>query len=145
MRSKNLEKSIMASITCLKCGAEAGRVELVPRGPRRPWKAGSPRSVGDLDDPTVIRLLVDTPGLVSTREWASREQVVELAGAIERGDAALLHDRMGIELPFYCPACRASYCIDHWSPRIVWDEEYPGWYDYTEGVCPERHRRTIDD
>ncbi|MHA1700363.1 MAG: hypothetical protein ACTSWN_16105, partial [Promethearchaeota archaeon] len=42
----------------------------------------------------------------------------------------------------YCPDCNAIYCRQHYNVEEVWDA---GFYDYSEGTCPKRHRRMIDD
>ena len=46
---------------------------------------------------------------------------------------------------FYCPTCDRSYCRAHWRFDVRYDDDFPGWYDCTYGVCPEGHRRLVDD
>ncbi|MHA1195697.1 MAG: hypothetical protein ACTSRH_03190 [Promethearchaeota archaeon] len=45
-------------------------------------------------------------------------------------------------LDAYCPQCDKIYCRNHYNALEEWDE---GFYDYTEGTCPEGHTRIIDD
>jgi hypothetical protein len=42
----------------------------------------------------------------------------------------------------YCPECDKVYCTDHVRKQVEWDD---GFYDCTYGVCPQGHRRIIDD
>lgn len=45
-------------------------------------------------------------------------------------------------LDFYCPDCDKIYYEDHYTLTPVWDG---GFYDYTEGECPNKHKRILDD
>jgi hypothetical protein len=42
----------------------------------------------------------------------------------------------------YCPQCDRIYCARHYDTDVIWDE---GFYDCTYGICPQGHRRMIDD
>ncbi|MHA1832036.1 MAG: hypothetical protein ACTSWR_10930 [Candidatus Helarchaeota archaeon] len=42
----------------------------------------------------------------------------------------------------YCPVCDKIYCKEHYQTIEHWDN---GFFDYMEGVCPEGHKRIIDD
>ncbi len=68
-----------------------------------------------------------------------------VAEALIREDAAALHEVDPLWAPFYCPECRACYCRRHWTMRVVFDDEWTSWYDYTEGTCPRGHARVVDD
>lgn len=46
---------------------------------------------------------------------------------------------------FYCPECDRSYCADHWHFDVRYDDDFPGWYDCTYGICPAGHRHLVDD
>lgn len=45
----------------------------------------------------------------------------------------------------YCYKCNLIYCREHYNAEIIFDEEYPGFYDCTMGTCPQGHERMIDD
>ena len=44
---------------------------------------------------------------------------------------------------FHCRKCSRSYCQNCW--RIGPPEFDDGFYDYTQGVCPEGHEQIVDD
>jgi len=45
-------------------------------------------------------------------------------------------------LDAYCPACDKIYCKRHYQVTAEWDA---GYYDCSYGICPEGHKRIIDD
>lgn len=45
-------------------------------------------------------------------------------------------------LDFYCPECDKIYCENHYALRPHWERDF---YDYTEGKCPNGHKRVVDD
>lgn len=45
-------------------------------------------------------------------------------------------------LDAYCPECDRIYCRSHYNVQEEWDE---GFYDCSYGVCPQGHRRLVDD
>lgn len=59
----------------------------------------------------------------------------------------MLHALNAEWAPWYCPACDAVYCRDHWSMRVEFEEDagLPAWYDRTLGTCPRGHERVLDD
>ncbi len=61
-------------------------------------------------------------------------------GELEELDETLLKGFDGLD--FYCRECDKMYCEDHYSLSPVWEG---GFYDYTDGTCPEGHERIIDD
>lgn len=69
----------------------------------------------------------------------------QLTAAILAADAAALYRMDQFWAPFYCPTCKQVYCYNHWTMQIQFDDDFPGWYDCTYGVCPQGHRRLLDD
>jgi len=69
----------------------------------------------------------------------------KLTAAILAADVAALYRMDQFWAPFYCPACKQVYCYNHWLMQVQFDDDFPGWYDCTYGVCPQGHRRLIDD
>ena len=68
---------------------------------------------------------------------------------LEAGDLAGLHAyfkeidvRMEEGIDAYCPECDAIYCWTHFDAYQEFDD---GFYDCTMGVCPQSHRRVLDD
>ncbi|MFX0039551.1 MAG: hypothetical protein ACFFCY_09365 [Promethearchaeota archaeon] len=45
-------------------------------------------------------------------------------------------------LDAYCPECNKIYCWEHYDAKEEYDD---GFYDCTYGVCPNGHKRMIDD
>ncbi|MFX1418132.1 MAG: hypothetical protein ACFE9N_04335 [Promethearchaeota archaeon] len=45
-------------------------------------------------------------------------------------------------LDAYCPECNKIYCWEHYDAREEYDD---GFYDCTYGICPNGHKRMIDD
>jgi hypothetical protein len=66
----------------------------------------------------------------------------EVAAALVAGDAAALFAVDSELAPFWCPACGASYCREHYRSFDVYDE---GFFDCIRGVCPKGHERTLED
>ena len=64
------------------------------------------------------------------------------------GDLASVHSYLEKDvdidggLDAYCPACDRIYCYIHYNVSREFDE---GFYDCCYGVCPQEHRRVIDD
>jgi hypothetical protein len=49
-------------------------------------------------------------------------------------------------LGFYCRECDAPYCQACWTlGPPVFDDELEGFYDHTQGVCPQGHTHIVDD
>jgi hypothetical protein len=44
--------------------------------------------------------------------------------------------------PFWCPRCQCSYCQEHYPRMVTYDD---GFFDAIYGICPQGHRRKIDD
>ena len=71
-----------------------------------------------------------------------RATVAILAAAIRERDFDALRDACREYAPFWCGACRKSYCRAHWTLEAVF---YPsGEFDYYKGSCPAGHRTMID-
>ena len=43
----------------------------------------------------------------------------------------------------FCTECGKIYCGNHWKTETIFESD--GWYDCTYGVCPNGHRKLIDD
>jgi hypothetical protein len=65
--------------------------------------------------------------------------------ALTAHDAHALYSINRLWAPFYCPQCERVYCVKHWSITPVFDDDFPGWYDSSYGICPKGHRRLVDD
>ena len=114
-----------AHFPCSLCGKEAGVVQLLgnaaPAELRRTSFTGAlTAAITDTDIPTLRRIL-----------------------AVR--DACALHAFDLEYAPFYCPACNASYCGDHWETWDVFDEDDPSWHDSIRGRCPHGHERMLED
>jgi hypothetical protein len=108
---------------CQVCGRLAGRVELEDR-------TGSVQ----------LRRITFT-GLLT--QPVSAEAAARLGRALAAGDAAALHAMDPELVPFYCPACDATYCGDHVQRWDVFDED--GMHDSIRGRCPAGHERMLED
>ena len=71
----------------------------------------------------------------------------KLFDILKKEELSLVHDFMkkyhGYEgLDAYCPNCNEIYCWEHYNAEEAFDD---GFYDCTYGICPNGHRRMIDD
>jgi hypothetical protein len=81
-------------------------------------------------------------GLVR-RETVWLYKAGEIFEDLAQGRIGAIHVRLGGEgLDAYCPACDRAYCGDHYLMLPEYDE---GFYDCTRGICPEGHKRLVDD
>lgn len=111
---------------CAMCPRVAGRVEL-------------------LDAPSAFRIArrcftSDMEGAVAP-EWHDR-----VRKAVASGDIATLHQYDFELAAFYCPACNACYCGDHYHHWDVFEED-DGYvsHDCIRGQCPQGHERMLED
>lgn len=123
-----------AEFHCDECGALAARIALV---------ADEAAPTGGDARPDALIVEADFYG-----EWAQvvgASGLLPVASALAAGDAAALYSVEPLWAPFYCSQCGRSYCHDHWQFRLVFDEDWPDWYDETIGTCPRGHQRVLDD
>lgn len=72
----------------------------------------------------------------------------KVVGYLKRNNIRGLHTflsrrKMPVEgLDAFCPDCGKIYCREHYQITMEMDE---GFYDCSYGLCPEGHRRMIDD
>jgi len=115
------------AFACAACNAQAGVVRLFGPAERAEIRRDSFTSL--------LTLRVDAGAF---------DRVQRLIAA---GDAAGLY-AFDLEVAsFYCPACGASYCADHWSRYNVFDDDEDGftWHDSIRGCCPHGHTRMLED
>ncbi|MFX0103651.1 MAG: hypothetical protein ACFFCS_29080 [Candidatus Hodarchaeota archaeon] len=86
-------------------------------------------------------------GITHSRGF-SLEHAVRVFSWLQREEISNVHEFFIEEMKIfegldaYCPKCDAIYCYTHYNAQEFWDE---GFYDYTEGRCPNGHVRDIDD
>ena len=136
---------ISATFRCAACGGVAATVTLVAPGEAVPPTDGIPPGTPDLGSFTAAGFpdraqLIVAGGPVPKAVAPVAPTVV--AAALRGGDAALLYALDAELVPFWCPACEASYCAEHYRSWVTFDE---GFYDATYGVCPAGHERMLDD
>ena len=130
-----------ASFRCTRCGELAGVVRVARAG-----------TMVDMGPPLGIEI-PDRDGLVldyflGTAWQAESAEVLDAVQAlVEQGNVAPAAIRdvswaLREVTPFYCPDCGLSYCSRDWDTCVVSDE---GFYDCTEGACPNGHRHVLDD
>lgn len=111
---------------CHDCGAVAGSIEL----------SMTPEE----------RLCVRVVGPVAeTRYFLDAIARPRILDALRREGAQPLYQVSPDYAPFYCPDCAKNYCRNCWQATPLFDDDFPGWYDCTEGICPQGHRRILDD
>jgi hypothetical protein len=121
---------------CAACGEPAVLVRRYVDPEQRP---------GDEPRTGVLFRGITRRNLLAYRDEA---RMAEILGWAKTGDFARLHAYMleaeDVEggLDAYCPACDRIYCRTDYQVREEWDQ---GFYDCSYGVCPEGHRRLIDD
>jgi hypothetical protein len=137
MTTSTIDGALQATFRCATCNGVAATATYVQKGESYP----DPflKDVAHESDWLVIEGFLGTQGkLLESYAAAVRE-------ALEKSSAKQLYHVDRLWAPFYCSRCQASYCWDCWRTFPVMDDEYPGWYDYTEGICPKGHERMIDD
>lgn len=103
-----------------------------------------------LCDAETVRIGMQGDGLIISsplRSYGIRvPDLKKYITAIENNQLGQVHQllsELGFDgLDFYCPECDKVFCDEHYKLDPVWDK---GFYDYTEGTCPEDHRRVVDD
>jgi hypothetical protein len=135
-----------ATYSCGECGGVASTVTLVMPGrpdPRlTPEPPGVPPGVGSVFSdvfPHDGQLSIDG-GPVSIT--IGPVPIDAVAAALVSGDPAALFAIDSELAPFWCPACRASYCRDHYATVTLYDE---GYFECIRGTCPAGHVRTLED
>ena len=122
------------ALPCARCGQPAATFALLPAGSGEGmWR--------DRDR------LERTGFLGATLHFGELPALAELMRAIAGRDYAAVRALAGPDLvAFHCWACAADYCQACW--RIgppEFDEDFPGFYDCTEGICPAGHSQVVDD
>lgn len=135
-----------ATYLCGECGNVASTVTLVPPGqadPRlTPEPPGAPPGISMLladVAPGSGQLSIDGGPVSLTVAPVSFSKV---SVALATGDAAALFALDREYAPFWCPKCAASYCGEHYRTSTLYDD---GFFDCINGVCPNRHERTLED
>lgn len=125
MTNRGDEPLVRATFACSVCGNEAGVVLVRRDGEQHEARRES------------------WPGVLILPRTA--EELAPLRVALESADVRQVF-AFDLELaPFYCPACDAVYCSDHWDWWDVWDDELSGWRDSVRGRCPQGHERMLED
>ena len=128
-----------ARFTCARCGNEAGRVTLIPRGAVDPISPGPDIFAGSMS-----RIVIDA-GRLSITIGRPKVDVDGLASALGAADPAALFAVNREYAPFWCPDCAAIYCAAEWRLWDVFDPEWPDWWEELRGACPNGHERWIFD
>ncbi len=115
-------ETVRAVFYCSACGQEAATIEL-----------------------TTLGQMVQAGFLSHWTETIATDKIPALRQALQAGKARAVHDIDRLWAPFYCPECEQVYCYNHWQVSVVFDSDFAGWYDCTYGICPQGHRRMIDD
>jgi predicted RNA-binding Zn-ribbon protein involved in translation (DUF1610 family) len=138
--------TVSATFLCGACGKVASTVTLVSPGlpdPRlTPGPPDVPQGVGTPTSsilPVTAQLSVDGGPISRTHRFVPAE---DAAIALETGDAAALFAIDPEYAPFWCPTCGASYCREHFTAWVVYDD---GFFDCFQGVCPNGHERELED
>ena len=125
-------------ITCAACGKKA-------------VSFGAPQIIRSAEDEAFVSIVGKEKflyqGIVSTQNIPV-SFVEEVEKRLDAQDLQDLNLYMVKECGFtegmdaYCYQCDCVYCHDHYRTEVFFDE---GFYDYTIGICPQMHRRKIDD
>ena len=137
MTTSTIDGALQATFRCAACDGVAATATYVPRGVTYPDPILE--NIADESDWLVISGFLGEQGTL-LESWADA-----VRSALETSSARKLHQIDPALAAFYCYKCQASYCWDCWDSWIVMDDEYPGWYDCTDGRCPNGHEKMIDD
>lgn len=117
-----------AAFPCSLCTAVACSVELLlPEHPQALSHSPTLHKMGFLGDE---RIALDN------------QQFKKVKTALDQKDALALYQVESLFAAFYCRECARSYCMKHWEVSPVFDDQF---YDYSDGYCPYRHKKMIDD
>jgi hypothetical protein len=121
-----MSDSVSALYLCDACGKTAGSVELSVT----PEERLCLRVIGPVAD---------------TKFFLDRDARQGILTVLRDEGPLSLYQIHSEYAPFFCPDCAKNYCKDCWRMTPIFDEDFPGWYDCTEGYCPQGHRRILDD
>jgi predicted RNA-binding Zn-ribbon protein involved in translation (DUF1610 family) len=135
-----IERGLAASFRCARCGEVAGVIRVARAGTA--VTMGPPPGTGAPGrDGLVLDYFIGTVWQAESAEVLDALQALIDQGHVDpvaiRGISGPLRELT----PFYCPDCELNYCSRDWDTSVVFDEDF---YDYTEGVCPNGHRHTLD-
>ena len=126
---------VKAAFQCHACKDIAATAYYVPRGMAHPRS----KFVSEKCD----RLVID--GFFGHVTEVIPKGVNSARRAVQKSDPEALWRINPLWAPFYCPACKKSYCQKHWTTQVAFADDYPGWYEHTSGRCPNGHTRLLDD
>jgi hypothetical protein len=131
---------VEATFVCARCGHEAARVSVRPRGVSGP-ALDAMRSALEGD-----RVVVEA-GKLSTimGGTAVDDALPAVLAALATADPAALFAADFEMAPFWCPTCGACYCADEWVVWPVYADDSPGWFEELRGRCPVGHERMLHD
>jgi hypothetical protein len=128
---KDAKEIAEAVFVCAICQAVATRLELF--APSRIDETQADKSGGFL---RVSEFLGEIEIVVSGAE------IGQLQTHMEQQNAQEPHEMYLEYAPCFCLQCEKAYCANHWQTSLVFDD---GYYDCTDGVCPEGHEQMLDD
>lgn len=134
---------LVARFSCDRCGAEACTLTLLPPFAPDPQAPPTDTLRGDIPFQDAVRLSIDGP-VKTTHTFLPGIEVdlPTLDAALRAHDVEQIYGLDREYAPFWCRACRKSYCRDCW---VVWVDYDEGFYDCTRGRCPDGHERIMDD
>jgi len=132
---------VEAAFACARCGREAARVSVRPRGMGDP--PGVPKVPGAVDSDRVV---IEAGQLSTVMGGTEIEAAIPAAlRALGTADARALFAAHFEMAPFWCPKCGASYCGEEWVVWPIYADDYPGWFEELRGRCPAGHERMLRD
>ena len=124
--------------TCAACGAVAATLSLVD--------GEQPVDAGPLPDGTRLSWTPGAPAyrfeFLGTNTGLASAGLVDLLSGVDALDPLVLGGVDAELAAFCCHTCQLNYCANCWSTWIEFDE---GFYDYTQGRCPQSHEQMLDD
>lgn len=131
---------VEATFACAKCGREAARVSVRPRG------MAGPRPERDLLPLNRDRVVIEAGQLSTSMAGLSVDAAIpDVLRALGSGDPAALFAADFELAPFWCPTCGSAYCADEWAIWPVYDEDDAEWLEELRGRCPVGHERMLQD
>lgn len=130
-----------ASFRCARCGEVAGVVRVARAG----TTVNMGPTLGDdvlARDGLVLDYFLGTAWFAVNGEVLDAVQVLIDHGCVDPAAIRGVSRGLWEITPFYCPECGLNYCNWDWDTSVLFDD---GFYDRTEGTCPNGHRHTLDD
>lgn len=125
--------ALVLTLSCCRCGSPAATFAFRPAGKGDGLWRDSDR--------------LERTGFMGTVvKFGPLDSFAPFLSALQRGDYDSARSGDPDLVAFHCWTCNEDYCEKCWQiGPPTFDDDFPGFYDCTRGVCPEGHEQVVDD